>query len=121
VHTVLQLRNLLQSELSIAMSEYLMYEMIYAGIVESNNILRFAKFADLHFEDWQSFGRDPIPSESSFLDCYQLWLRTNYSANDGKAGAHGGIDEGEVHFGPSNNTALLVVTCHKNVRVLHDK
>ncbi len=102
------------------MLEYLMFEMIYSGLDESNNILRFAKFADLQFKGWRLACSNPLPVESLFLDCYQLWLCTNYPANDGKAGALGGADQGVVRYGPSNNTARLVATCHKNVCALYN-
>jgi hypothetical protein len=102
------------------MSVYLMYEMVYCGIDESNNMLRFAKFADIHFDGWKLTGRDPLPPGSSFLDCYQLFLREKYPANDGKAGMNGGADEGVVRYGPSNNTPRMVATCHANVRALFD-
>jgi hypothetical protein len=92
--------------------------MIYSGLDESNNIYRFCKFADIHLDAWQNSGTGPIPTGSSFLDCYQLWLRTNYTASDGKAGVMGGCNEGAVRS--SNNTARMVATCHRNVRALYD-
>jgi hypothetical protein len=120
IHTVHRLRKFLLDELKVKMSVYLMYEMVYSGIDESNNILRYAKFADLHFDGWKLGRRDPLPPGSSFLDCYQLFLRDNYSANDGKAGMNGGADEGVVRHRPSNNTPRMVATCHSNVRALFE-
>ena len=120
VHTVLRLRNFLFQELNLKMSKYLFYEMIYSAFDESNNILRYAIFADLHYEDWQQQRVDPLPPNTSFVDAYQLWLRTNYPANDGTAGQLGGPDEGAVRFCANNNTARMNAVCHKNVRTLHD-
>jgi hypothetical protein len=120
VFTIHRLRDYLLSDLGVTMSAYLMYEMIYVGLDESNNMLRYCKFADLHYNSWRDTRSNPVPKHSSFLDCYQIWLRSNYPANDGKAGANGGADEGAVRYGPSNNTARMVATCHRNVRALLD-
>jgi hypothetical protein len=97
------------------------YEMIYLGLHEFNNIPHHAKFQDLHFGGWHSTCFDPcLPREVSFLNCYQLWLRSNYPVSNGEAGALGGIDEGVVRYGPNNNTAWMVTTCHKNACALYD-
>jgi hypothetical protein len=61
VHTIHRLRRCLLTEFSVKMSTYLMFEMIYAGLDESNNIYRFCKFADIHLEEWRNTGTDPIP------------------------------------------------------------
>ena len=120
IHTIHRLRDFMLSELGMKMSGYLMYEMIYSGLDETNNVLRFCKFADLHYSGWTEQRADPLPFGKSFLDCFQLFLRENYPANDGKAGMKGGVEEGAVRYGPSNNTPRLVATCHQNVRALFD-
>jgi hypothetical protein len=102
------------------MSLYLMYEMIYTAFDESNNIIRYAAFADLHFQDWQDQRVEPLPVGTSFVNAYQLWLRTNYPANDGVAGMLGGPDEGVVRYCANNNTARMNGICHRNVRTLQD-
>jgi hypothetical protein len=120
VHTVFRLRNFLKDELNVKMSKYLFYEMVYSAFDESNNILRYAMFAELHFEDWKNQKVEPLPPNTSFVDAYQLWLRSNYPANDGIAGRNGGPDEGAVRYCANNNTARMNAVCHKNVRTLFD-
>jgi hypothetical protein len=120
VHTIFRLRDFLKIEMDIKMSLYLVYEMIYAAFDESNNMLRYATFADLHYQDWQDQRVEPLPEGTSFIDAYQLWLRTNYPANDGIAGMLGGPDEGVVRYCANNNTARMNGICHRNVRCLHD-
>ena len=77
-------------------------------------------FADLHFEDWKPKKVEPLPLGTSFIDAYQLWLRTNFPANDGTAGLLGGPNRGATRYCATNNTARLNAVCHQNVRTLHD-
>jgi hypothetical protein len=62
---------------------------------------------------------EPLPVGTSFVNAYQLWLHSNYPANDGIGGMLDGPDEGVVHYCANNNTARMNGICHRNVGTLH--
>lgn len=37
---------------------------------ESNNVLRFVNFANMHYQDWRKNDANPLPIHISFLDAY---------------------------------------------------
>jgi hypothetical protein len=57
--------------------------MIVSALLETNNMFRFSKFAQQHFDSWKAEGSDPLPLGSTFIDSFQIWLRLNYVANEG--------------------------------------
>jgi hypothetical protein len=121
VHMVHQLCDCVLLEFSTKMSLNFLFEMVHSGLDESNNIFCLCKFADICLEAWRNTGLDPIPPDSSFLDCCcQPWLRSDYPACNGKPGTLGGSNKGIFWYGPSNNTAWMVATCHQNMRALYD-
>jgi hypothetical protein len=73
-HVILSIQclsNYLWDKHEIKMFAYLLFKMIYCGVDESNNVLLFVKFANLHFNAWTQIKSDPVPEETSFLDAYQ--------------------------------------------------
>jgi hypothetical protein len=101
------------------MSVYLVYGMIFMGVDQSNNVLRFAQFCDIHYQAWTSSAKDPLPEGTSFFDAYQLWLGRDYKSSDGNVKSNGAT-EGKMRYGASNNLPRLIATSHKNVRGLYD-
>jgi hypothetical protein len=115
-----QLRLFLWDDPHVQMSCYLWDEMIVAALVETNNMYQFAKFANGHFNIWQTTLKDPVELRSTFIDSFQIWLQTNYMSNKGNH-LRNNEKKGTVHFMCCKNTPTLVVTSHNNVRVFHDK
>jgi hypothetical protein len=117
IHAIVRLRDLLK-HLGVRMSAYLRDEMIVSAFLETNNMFRFAKFAKGHFDSWKENERDPLPLGSTFIDCFQVWLRTNYESNEGNH-RRTNEKEGCVRYCCCRNTPTLLTTSHSNVRVFH--
>jgi hypothetical protein len=120
IFPIQHLRDYLWDDYEIKMSEYLLFEMIYCGVDELNNVLWFITFANLHFNAWFHMELDPIPEGTSFLDAYQVWLHCNYPINDRKAGKNGVGVKGTVWYGATNKLPRLSAACHRNIRFFHD-
>jgi hypothetical protein len=93
--------------------------MIVAALVETNNMYRYSKFADKLFNLWRVHPEDPINFGSTFLDTFQIWLRTNYSSNEGNRLGNN-EKEGAIRYLCSRNLPTLVLTSHNNVRGFHE-
>jgi hypothetical protein len=94
--------------------------MIVSSLIETNNMYRFSKFAGEHYKLWQLTGTDPVELGSTFIDAFQIWLRTNYPSNEGNH-LRNNEKEGTVRYVCCKNTPTLIVTSHNNVRVFHDE
>ena len=115
LYSVDRLRRFLLSELGVKMSVYLRDEMIVSSLLETNNMFRFSKFAKKHYDYWVTEGEDPIPLGSTFIDSFQVWLRTEYSANEGNH-TRSNEREGVVRYVCCRNTPTLVSTSQNNVK-----
>jgi hypothetical protein len=118
IYSICRLRRFLSDVVGIRMSSYLRDEMITAALVETNNMYRYSKFAQQHYDLWESKRTDPVEIGSTFLDTFQIWLRTNYSSNEGNH-LRNNEKEGTVRYMCSRNTPSLVQTTHNNVRSFH--
>ncbi len=118
LYAIVRLRKYLFEDLGIVMSEYLRDEMIVSAFLESNNMFRFAKFSKEHYERWRSMKMDPLPIGSTFVDCFQIWLRTNYESNEGNH-LRTQEKEGCVRYVCSQGTPTLLSTSYNNVKVFH--
>jgi hypothetical protein len=119
IFSIDRLRKFMWDELSVRMSFYLRDEMIVAALVETKNMYRYSKFADEHFNLWQVHREDPINFGSTFLDTFQIWLRTNYSSNEGIC-LRNNEKEGAIRYLCYRNLPTLVLTSHTNVRGFHE-
>jgi hypothetical protein len=119
IFSICRLRKFLWEVLQLRMSAYLRDEMIVAALAKTNNMFRFSKFSDEHFELWRSNREDPIDIGSTFLDAFQIWLQTRYSSNEGNH-LRNNEEEGTIRYQCSRNTPTLIQTSHNNVRVFHN-
>jgi hypothetical protein len=115
-----RLRTFLYEEMNFRMSVFLVYEMVHAGIVETNNMYRYSRFAQLHFDLWVSHKRDPLPKDMTFNDMFQVWLRKNYDSVDGNH-TQTGSKEGSIRFQVSNSLPKMAISSQKNLRALWTK
>ena len=120
IFAITQLQSFMWEKLDLRMSEYLRDEMIVSGLLETNNMYRFSKFAGEMFDAWSLQEDEPIPVGSSFVDCFQIWLRTKYTSNEGTHDRRK-VKAGAVHYAPSKNNPTLVSTSYSNIRAFHDQ
>ena len=102
------------------MLAYLQDEMIVLALLETNNVYRFGQFAKVMIDEWTLNENDPIPIGSSFIDCFQIWLHTNYQSNEGNHDWKK-VKEGFVWYSPSNNNPTLVLTSYSSIRSFHEQ
>jgi adenosine/AMP kinase len=86
--------------------------MIVLALIETSNMYQFLKFAGEHFQLWQLTGADPVELGSTFIDSFQIWLRTNYPSNEGN-NLRNNEKEGTVRYRCCKNMPALVVTSHE--------
>jgi hypothetical protein len=120
IFAIVRLRRFLWDELLVRMSCYLRDEMIVSALIETTNMYQFSKFAGEHYKLWQSMGTNLVELGSTFIDAFQIWLRTNYPSNEGNH-LRNNEKEGTVRYMCCKNTPTLVVTSHNNVQVFHDE
>ena len=97
----------LLNEMSQTMSMNLLLEMVCAAHILTNNMYRFWKFSDVHYNLWVSNKCDPIPTDSSFFDQFQIWMGKNYPSYDGLLDLQGRT-EGGLRYQTSNTHPRLV-------------
>jgi hypothetical protein len=96
------------------MSSYLCDKMIVMELVETSNMYWFARFSNEHFNLWKMNLENPIALGATFVDSFQIWLRTNYPSNEGNH-LRNNEKEGVVQYMCRQNTPTLVLTSHNNV------
>jgi hypothetical protein len=119
IFAITRLRDFLWSKLGLRMSAYLRDEMIVSSLLETNNMFRFGMFAQVMYDAWVLHEEDPIPTGSSFADCFQVWLRTTYPSNEGSYDRRK-VSEGVTRYTPSKNNPTMVSTTYTSIRSFHD-
>lgn len=102
-----RLRWCLWREHGQTMSEHLLFKIALSAHLDTNNLCRFSKFSDKHFESWMSVGVDPIPASSTFYDKFQECLTDNCNSFDGNRGPSS-VTEGLIQCQTSRSNPTLL-------------